>query len=469
MNTNNQNKHYQPAIMVISVLLAVIGFSQMNTQVKVLGFQTKQIAPLADVLASAEVKSVPLPEVMISTKVKAGDSSAIYKRDVDSSNIVDFETDTTVQLAKFFKALNEAKARKRKVRIAYFGDSMIEGDLITQDVRDCFQEEFGGRGVGFVPITSIVSSFRTSVGQQFDGWSTYNLTESVPKDHVLGISGYDFVPALNNSNDSTNTKSSAWVKYNAVKTKHGSQFYSAKLLYGKSDETNYVIINGKKYKMAGTNAVNQITLDRRTPYQQINAQFFCNKPVDVFGFSIESDSGAFVDNYSFRGNSGMPLTKVPSNVYAGTNNCLKYDLIILHYGLNVVIPKVTDYSWYAGGMGITIKYIQACFPGVPILLISVGDKSDFQNGVYHTDASVPLLVKTQKQLAENNKVAFWSLYDAMGGSGSMVQWVQGNPPLANRDYTHFNFRGANRIGKLLYTKLMSEYSDYNKKQAQKLE
>jgi hypothetical protein len=455
--------------MVISVLLAVIGFSQMNTQIKVLGFETKPIAPLADVLASAEVKNVPLPEVMVTPKVKAGDSSAMYMRDVDSSNIVDYETDTTVQLAKFFKALNEAKARKRKVRIAYFGDSMIEGDLITQDARDCFQDKFGGNGVGFVPITSIVSFFRTSVGHYFEGWSTYNLNDAPPKNHVLGISGYDYIPAINNSDDSTNNKSNAWVKYNAVRSKHGDKFYSAKLLYGKSDDDNYVMINGKKYKMTGTDAVNQITVDSHTPYQSINAQFFCKKPVDVFGFSIESDSGAFVDNYSFRGNSGMPLTKVPSNVYAGTNNCLKYDLIILHYGLNVVSPKVTDYSWYAGGMGSTIKYIQACFPGVPILLISVGDKSDFQNGAYHTDASVPLLVKTQKQLAENNKVAFWSLYDAMGGNCSMVQWVQGNPPLANRDYTHFNFRGANRIGKLLYTKLMSEYSDYNKKQAQKLE
>ena len=94
----------------------------------------------------------------------------------------------------------------------------------------------------------------------------------------------------------------------------------------------------------------------------------------------------------------------------------------------------------------------------------MGDKSYRKNGVYQTDPSVPILVEAQKRMAKDNKLAFWSLYDAMGGYGSMVNWVEGDTAFANRDYTHFNFKGARKVGKLLFSKLISEYTDYNKKQ-----
>ena len=48
----------------------------------------------------------------------------------------------------------------------------------------------------------------------------------------------------------------------------------------------------------------------------------------------------------------------------------------------------------------------------------------------------------------------------MGGKGSMKQWVEANPSLASKDYTHFNARGAKKVAHLLYNKLMEEYEHY---------
>jgi hypothetical protein len=57
-------------------------------------------------------------------------------------------------LAKFAEKLHQLKTTKKgKIRIAYFGDSMIEGDLLTQTLRKLLQKEFGGYGVGFFPFT----------------------------------------------------------------------------------------------------------------------------------------------------------------------------------------------------------------------------------------------------------------------------------------------------------------------------
>lgn len=448
--------------MVFSATIILIVLSQFSTEVNLFGFQTKKIAPLADIIRLDKIKNVPLPQPLVNSSLKAKDSTALALRAADPANIVDFKKGNETTLAYFFKALNELKQHKHKVRIGYFGDSMIEGDLITQDVRECFQNTFGGDGVGFMPITSIVAGFRTSIIHSFDGWTTYNLLDEDTHGHLLGISGYGFVPSLENNEDAP------WVRYVGVNRKHLNNFTTAKLLYGKSEDDNEVIINGRNYKLNEKKAVNELVLNNGTTCQCIDARFHCKSPVDIFGFSMESDSGVFVDNFSFRGNSGMPIIKVQKSIYSGTNECLKYDLIILEYGLNVVNSKVTDFSWYVRGITNTIKHIQASFPEASILLISVGDKAYKEGNEYVTDPSVPILVAAQKQIAEENNLAFWSLFDAMGGKGAMVKWMEGDTVLANKDYAHFNFKGAHKVGKLLFSKLMSEYSDYNKIQNRKL-
>jgi hypothetical protein len=460
---SSKNRHSQPFIIVLIVTVILLAASQLKTEYKVLGIHTKKVDLFDDILLKEKVKLVPLSRIIINDSIIAKDTTALAIRAKDPSNILDFQNDSSSGLAHFFGALNAIKKEKKKIRIAYFGDSMIEGDLISQDLRNQMQNAFGGSGVGFVPITSIVAGFRSSVQHQFGGWKTYTLLENIPSGHALGISGYTFVPEVTQNIDTMNLKAGSWVKYSAVKTQHLNKFHQAKLLYGKSNDDNYVIINNNTYKLSGTEPVNQIVIEDLNEAQSITARFQCKSPLDIFGFSIESDSGAFVDNFSFRGNSGFPLSKISQDIYAATNNCLNYDLIILEYGLNVVSPGMTDYSWYERGMLNVINHIKKSFPGASIMLISVGDKSYRKDGVYETDPSVPLLVSVQKKMSEQTGCAFWSLYDAMGGTGSMVKWVEGDTVLANKDYTHFNFKGAHKVGKLLYAKLMSEYRDYNKK------
>jgi hypothetical protein len=462
---SDKSRHSQPFIIVIAVTVILLILSQFNTKLSIAGFETKPIEPFSDIVSSSVGVEVTDSSLAVNDSLALLDSIALAESliPIDSSNILDYRLDSTTALAHFFESLNATKRTKNKTRIAYFGDSMIEGDLISQDLRSCMQDTFGGIGVGFVPITSIVAGFRSTIIHSFGNWETYHLLKNPPANHVLGISGYGFVTNTVNPDDTLSTAAASWVKYVAVNQKHLNKFHEIKLLYGKSSDDNFVLINGYKHALKGTNPVNELSINASTGAQSLKATFYCKTPVDIFGFSMESDSGVFVDNFSFRGNSGMPNTKVSQSIYSGTNRHFDYDLIILEYGLNAVSPKVKDYSWYEKGMDNVIKHLQASFPNTSILLVSVGDKSYRQNGVYETDPSVPLLVETQKRLAKNNKIAFWSLYDAMGGYGSMVKWVQGDTVLANKDYTHFNFRGAHKAGKMLYTKLMDEYKAYNKR------
>ena len=365
-------------------------------------------------------------------------------------------------LDKFFDALLALTQKKNKVKIAYYGDSMIEGDLITQDLRTSLQDTFGGVGVGFVPITSITASFRQTILHTFsENWQQYSLI-SGNNDRDIGISGYSFSPLISDSTVEVNEsgKTYSWVSYAPVNRSHLNKLGTAKLYYGSSAQGNSVSVSGKSFELSSNAPLSILTLGTHLSRQSLKAEFNCTKPITLFGFSFESDSGVYVDNFSFRGNSGMTLTKIPTSILKGMNEESPYKLIVLQYGVNVVNNKVTDFSWYERGMTTVIKHFQTSMPGATILIISTGDKSMFSDGSYITDTSVPLLVNIQKEIAHKNGVAFWNLYEAMGGYNSMVNWVEQEPALANKDYTHPNARGANKIATLLFRDLMREYRNY---------
>ena len=102
----------------------------------------------------------------------------------------------------FYRALSNIHNLNRPVRIAFLGDSFIEGDILTADLRAILQKQFGGCGVGFIPITSETSGFRPTVTHNFDGWNTYAYTDkdkSRQDKRKIGLTGSYYEPHANAS------------------------------------------------------------------------------------------------------------------------------------------------------------------------------------------------------------------------------------------------------------------------------
>jgi lysophospholipase L1-like esterase len=370
-----------------------------------------------------------------SKKAVAGDTLAI-------KNIAAF-TD-------FFEALSALKkGDKKKVRIAYFGDSMIEGDFITDDLRRLYQKKYGGSGVGYVPITSVVATFRQSIGHSFSGdWQDYNFTKKGK--HSLFLSGHAFATAEESN-----------VRYKMVK-KYGA-FENAYLLHGSGQCT--VVMEAdtirQSIKLTGENKVNKTTLLKDQPAKGLKLTTKECGQVDLYGVSFESDEGIVLDNYSFRGISGIEYKNISDEMYTHSAELLPYDLIVLHYGLNVANDTVTNYHWYETKFAAVVRRIQQFYPNTTILLVSVSDKASRQDDVFQTSPAVPTLVKIQERIARKEQVAFWNLYQAMGGYNSMVKWVEEKPVKAHTDYTHVNGAGAQKIATLLFDYLEAEFAVYN--------
>jgi len=125
--------------------------------------------------------------------------------------------------------------------------------------------------------------------------------------------------------------------------------------------------------------------------------------------------------------------------------------------LNISGKAGTDYSWYEREMLKVINQIKQAFPKTSIVMISVHDRSTRKGNNFVTDPAILKLLETQKNIARQADVALWSMFDAMGGENSMPKWVNSNPPLAFKDYIHFNDQGAAKIAQLFLESLMSEY------------
>ena len=368
-----------------------------------------------------------------------------------NKNIEDF-TPGHNGLHRFFSALDNIDRLGRPVRIAFLGDSFIEGDILVADFRAKMQEQFGGRGVGFVPVTSITAQYRPTVKQSATGWKSYSILKDKNRKYVL--SGFLFEPA---SNDAS-------LQFQTVDSYPGlEEVSSLKFIYDRNVAAEMIFKNDNEtlsYKLPPTEVVTQFELKGR--FRKGTLQFKNSKGLRALGIALEDNHGVVVDNFSIRGNSGASLSVLDSNSCRDLQQIRPYDLIVLQYGLNVASESVREYSWYRNKMVSVIEHIHECFPDADILVLGVSDRS--RNG-RSTMPAVLSLLRAQRQMAERTEVAFWSIFAAMGGQNSMVKYVNSN--WASKDYTHLRFRGGREIAYALYDALITEKILYDEQLVEK--
>ncbi|MFP9100572.1 hypothetical protein ACLI09_16100 [Flavobacterium sp. RHBU_24] len=360
-------------------------------------------------------------------------------------------------IAFYNKLLQLENTGQGKVRIAYFGDSMTDGDLIVKDLRAAMQERFGGEGVGFVNITSESAQSRATLTHQFsDNWKTQSYLNVKNPIRPFGVNGRVFFV----KHDTVNP---AWVRYKAVNTAHINSLSSPTLFYGRSGNTQAslrVIVGGDTItkKLNPANPLNTLKLGDN--FKGFKADFIKADSIPVYGFNFDDGRGVHVDNFGTRGNSGLPNAKLNTALMKAFNDKLGYDLIVLHYGTNVLGNGTLNFGWYEKRMTEVVSHLRECFPGVTILIISTADKSKKYGTEMVTDSAVVPLAMAQKRYAVNTESAFVNLYTLMGGNGSMIKWVEETPSLANKDYTHFNMRGSKKVSGFIYDQLYFGYQQF---------
>lgn len=376
------------------------------------------------------------------------DSSAFqFSQYLQSGQIVDFRSDClNPSLPRVMEKMAALKrGEKVKIRIAWLGDSLIEGDLITQTVREFLQNEFGGmHGVGFVPFRAVTAGYRTSATAITRGAWRENSFKNRGAGAPLFFSGHVFYSG----------NGEYVLKDNTVKD--SAQVVEKWLYCGQSDSRTAVVVNGKLQYVETPKRFNRILLDK-SPVKTIRLKLPAGN-LPLYGVSSEPEYGVVIDNLSFRGISGFELGKLDEALLDEIAETRLYDLVVIQYGVNMMFrPKDMNYDYYYKGMMPVVKRLKQHMPDIEFMLVSCADRAFRYGTERKTAIGLDSLLKVQATIAYENRIPFFNLYQSMGGSGTIVRWAENDPKLAAKDYIHASPRGAAILGRCFYDAFKNDY------------
>ena len=138
-------------------------------------------------------------------------------------------------------------------------------------------------------------------------------------------------------------------------------------------------------------------------------------------------------------------------------------LIILQYGGNTVpyMNREKSIQGYKSSLIAQVKLFKEIAPNAKILFIGPADMATNVKGEKQTYPQLEPTIKILKEVCAETGIAYWSLYDSMGGRNSMLQWVDAN--LAGKDYLHFTREGASKVADMLFDTFLMYYKFYCKR------
>lgn len=340
-----------------------------------------------------------------------------------------------------------AQAVTRPVRIAVTGDSYIEGDILTQDIRAGLQDRYGGSGVGYMAAYSAFPGFRQSVRQSGQGWTEHDMRKSA-SDQLKPLQGVYYTAGVG---------AEATFK-GSHRPAHTDAWDRSTILYvAPADGTITVTTDAaadRVYPVTASTRLQQLTVDGHTTKFSFKTDVTGLK---VAGVWLDSPTGVYVDCMSMRGNSGISHRGLDVETCTQMREFVPYDLIILEFGINALSSAQSDYSAYANAMVQAVDRIRAIYPDAVIMLMGIGDRGQKQNGTVGSLHTAPAMVRAQRDVARRTGSMFWDTRQAMGGSGSVVDWHRRGH--VNADYIHLNHRGGKALADIFLTSLNRTLSE----------
>ena len=451
-NNNNNNifkSHATVFITVALVFVALLAMYQMPA-ITIGDYKLREVKILSDIddLKQINDNLPPLPEVpSVATADSLQAQQTTAKKVVTAPNdiITDYSGGNSGGLGHFYECLDNVETMGRPVRIAYYGDSFIEGDILTADIRDILQKRYGGCGVGWVDCAKGTNGFRPTVKIVSDGF-TPHLTNEKPFDSSR--------QGINQKYYTLNRH--ARLTYKSLTFRKRRSTWQKARLWFKTQEPMTVTIgnDSSAVRHEFQPSPNIQYLETYGKADAITYNIEAGEGTTVFGASLEPVKGIVVDNLGLRGLPGFSLAKIPDATLRQFYRMRPYDLIIIHYGINCAVDGNPEsfYKAYIKKMTEIVEKMKRACPGASIMVCNVSDRDQRSADGIRTMNAVKKLARYQRQIASESGVAFFDLFNAMGGDESMAKYVEKG--WANKDYIHINFEGGKHLAEIVCKELL---------------
>ena len=424
-----------------------------------------RFASLEESMAEASEKKVDVDSVLTTI----GNRFAMQRDTLDFYRQFFYENPDRIYLPDddytffdgIFAQMENARRTGSTVRVAHYGDSQIEMDRISAQLRQGLQERFGGRGTGMFPARSNVpsASATRSASGSFVQYTMYGDSTTARAWHNrYGVMAQ--VVQLNGGGT---------VSIHAAKQKSAQpltkSFSSVSVLYGRASSTFTVKAWSDTLRpqpMTRTAEDGTAMATWYFPREVEKATVSFTGSAEIYGISADGGYGIAVDNIPLRGCSGTIFSHINPDLMASSYNLDNTRLIILQFGGNYmpVIKSTKNIERYMESIEEQIRYFQAAAPGARILFIGPSDMGKSVGGRVTTWPLLPELVDSLRSTVLRNDAAFWDLFHMMGGENSMVRWVKHSPSYAGPDYIHFTTAGAQVVGETLTRSFLTYYDFY---------
>lgn len=454
-------KIYKIVIYIIGVLLTLWALSEFFPEqgVKIDQNIVLRFPTLHEIMAEKEspkesedvdsVAKILTPEELMELRKaeqQAAKDSEFVAFCTKSATRIHMPNEDVTYLDPVFEALE--KAQERPMRIMHYGDSQLEGDRITGVFREKIQEVFGGNGTGLLP------AFQTI------GMATARVETTPELPHYMFFGSSDFHADHKRYGPLAQVMqvdSSATFTITAL----GGSTYPHCRSFRK---ISLAMMGDGEIKVTTGDIEQEMTCPLDTTFQGLRlfstllprnvykATISVKGSMEIYALMIDGANGVSVDNIAMRGVSGTFFTSLDRNSLAPFFKQQNVKLIILQYGGNSMpyLKPGESISNYKRQLTRQIDLFKRMSPNSRILFIGPSDMSTNIDNEMKTYPHLPMVVDSIRQAALESGVAFWDMYRAMGGKGSMAKWVNADPPLAGEDYIHFTPRGSRRMGEILH-------------------
>ena len=361
--------------------------------------------------------------------------------------------DPADNFASFYEALwrTERHEPGAVTRILHYGDSPTTGDLITADVRELIQDQFGDAGHGTYLIAKPWAWYgHRGIESDSSSWKIDPANMAEVKDGVFGLGGVSFRGGVGAVSNIKLTKAG----HTRVTLDYWMQPGGGSLSLDADDQPLGTIdTNGEQ-----RTAQKSFALPAKT--RRLTLRVSAGS-VRLFGFAFFKDPpGVLYDSLGLNGAYTRVLaTMFDEARWAEELRQARPQLVIVNYGTNESVHA--NYIEYALDKELReiVRRIRAAVPGSSILIMSPMDRGEHQpGGIIGTVPLMPRLVEVQRRVARETGVAFFDTFQAMGGQGTMGRWYHAEPRLVSADFIHPLPSGARIVGTLFYKAIMEGYS-----------
>jgi lysophospholipase L1-like esterase len=380
-------------------------------------------------------------------------------------------------LYPFFKELSEVKSNGKLIRILHYGDSQIEADRISSYLRHKLQGQFGGSGPGLIPPVQPYGFKAPVIAEYSEGWKRFpgfgKRDSAIAHNRYGVLASFGMYTKNKKDSDKDSTEVSEpevfneWLQFehSPYAYRNVKKYFQCRMFYAYNKfPVKFKLIEGEtELRKEILNPSTSLQVKKwnfeKTP-GSLRLVFEGKDSPEVYALALDGGKGVAVDNIPLRGSTGIVFTNSDTEMLSAIYQNLNAKLLILQFGGNAAPSMRDDYKYYERSFYNQLSKLKRLIPGVSIIVVGIADMSQKDKDQYVSLPNVTLIRDALKKAAFKADCAFWDTYEAMGGENSMSSWVFNDPPLAEKDFTHFTVQGSKIIAQMFYKALMLEYKNY---------